>query len=127
MSPAQAPDINRIAAAVARELATESDPAPVIKFGDLEAGTLTGSVNIEILIGTITYTLTVQMPSAENNNEYVFKLTMQSGTDKPTELASFRYKADGSAWEVKVGLPEITISPTFKILKAELALGSGTV
>jgi hypothetical protein len=127
MSPAQTPDINRIAAAVARELATESDPAPVINFGDIAAGSLTGSVDIEILIGTATYTLTVQMPTAANKNEYVFKLTMKSGEGTPIEIASFRYKADGSGWEIKAGLPEITISPNFKILKAQLALGSGTI
>ena len=126
MTDLQAADINRIAAAVARELTPDSAPPPVITIGGVDAaGALNGSVDIAIIIGGTTYTLKMQTPSPDNKEEYVFTLAMTPDKGKETVIGGFKYKSDGTGWQVAVGLPEIVIgSVTIKTLKVELGQGS---
>jgi hypothetical protein len=122
----QTVDISKIAAAVARELTPKNGPAPVIRIGDGEAlGAINGSVDIAIIIGGTTYTLTVQTPSSENNQEYVFTLTMQPKEGTKTTIGGFKFK-DSSDWSVTIGLPKIEIGGV-TIEKFEVSLGQGTV
>ena len=120
-------DITKIAAAVARELAPKNGPLPTIRIGEPNAlGAINGSVDIAITVGTTTYTLTIQTPSAANGEEYVFELTMQAqGAPKPTPIGGFKFK-DSADWSVTVGLPKIEIGGV-TIDKFLVSLGMGTV
>lgn len=120
-------DINKIAAAVARELTPKNGPAPIIRLGDVsELGAINGSVDIAITVGETTYTLTVQTPNKDNNEEYVFELTMQvKDAPKPTKIGGFKFK-DSSDWNVAVGLPVIKVGGV-TIDRFEVSVGQGTV
>lgn len=119
--------VQEIAQSVAQMIATRtSEPGarPQIRLespdGAVELSNMAGSFTLAILYKTTTYTLTVTIPSGPSAS-YVFKLEEKVGAADPEELASFTYKASND-WRVKVSIPEIKVSDTFKIETISLEL-----
>jgi hypothetical protein len=91
-------------------------PAGSLSLGEGMAGSFT----LAILYETTTYKLTVSIPGGATPT-YDFKLTEQTGTDAPIELAAFTYTASND-WRLKVSVPRIKVSETFVIETISLEL-----
>lgn len=120
--------VQEIAETVASAIAARTpDPAarPQIRLespgGSVQLGEgMAGSFTLAILYNTTTYRLTATIPTGPTPT-YDFKLTEQTGTDDPIELAAFTYTASDN-WRVKVSVPRIEITETFVIETISLEL-----
>jgi hypothetical protein len=123
MNEKQAVDVNRIASAIARELTPKGGPPPSITVSNPEALAIGGSVDVEIKINGVKYTLIVAAPT-EQRPAWAFEVSMQTGEAPPVKLAAFSYNPTTSKWDATVSVPRIEVNPNFVIEKIAINLGS---
>lgn len=125
------PNAEEIAQAVARQLALQEDSSggqtgPVIVLGEGGVrGDVGGRFTLAIKYNKTTYTLTVQIPTAEDK-PYEFIIAEQTDPATPKNIMTFKY-CDPANWLASADVPPITFGSNFSIQQLSFSLQEGTV